>query len=442
MKFSHSVQFNSVPEWSHEYINYSNLKKLIYNLEKLRRQGKAGVRDVESVPLVEQDPDEVYWRALDEELNKIVDFYTGKEKDIFKEVEELLHDSHEFETEEAEDDMNASTMSDKRRRGTGFRNPFGHTGRPRRSSMSASIENIEEDSDEDEEDDAADETSALRRKSMTAGKHSRLLDTSMYSGRENTLVSKDLGSRKRRGSIGTMDFSDSALQVSFHASITLKKGSIGQYTSLSELRSYIQLNKTGFSKALKKYDKTLDRKLKNKYLDERVKVAYPFEQTTMDKLDEYIRRVEECYAKVATHGDIPTAKKELRLHLREHVVWERNTVWREMIGIERKAQAANLGIRHTLLGGSSSKSDGRKQGDELDLDGLKEIVTPVGRYRCPKWLFSSTFFTLIIIIAVFVVLLTIPIMKQPEQQNCLAMLAFVSLLWATEVSDSCNLVEI
>ena len=28
MKFSHSVQFNAVPDWSSHYIAYSNLKKL------------------------------------------------------------------------------------------------------------------------------------------------------------------------------------------------------------------------------------------------------------------------------------------------------------------------------------------------------------------------------------------------------------------------------
>lgn len=28
MKFSHSIQFNAVPDWSSNYINYSNLKKL------------------------------------------------------------------------------------------------------------------------------------------------------------------------------------------------------------------------------------------------------------------------------------------------------------------------------------------------------------------------------------------------------------------------------
>lgn len=28
MKFSHSIQFNAVPDWSNHYISYSNLKKL------------------------------------------------------------------------------------------------------------------------------------------------------------------------------------------------------------------------------------------------------------------------------------------------------------------------------------------------------------------------------------------------------------------------------
>lgn len=31
MKFSHSIQFNAVPDWSSHYIAYSNLKKLLVN---------------------------------------------------------------------------------------------------------------------------------------------------------------------------------------------------------------------------------------------------------------------------------------------------------------------------------------------------------------------------------------------------------------------------
>jgi len=47
-------------------------------------------------------------------------------------------------------------------------------------------------------------------------------------------------------------------------------------------------------------------------------------------------------------------------------------------------------------------------------------------------LLSSTFYILLAIIAIFVVLLVVPIMDKPEEQNCLAMVVFVSLLWATE----------
>jgi SPX domain len=32
MKFSHSIQFNAVPDWSSHYIAYSNLKKMLENL--------------------------------------------------------------------------------------------------------------------------------------------------------------------------------------------------------------------------------------------------------------------------------------------------------------------------------------------------------------------------------------------------------------------------
>lgn len=35
MKFSHSIQFNAVPDWSSHYISYSNLKKLYVPDESL-----------------------------------------------------------------------------------------------------------------------------------------------------------------------------------------------------------------------------------------------------------------------------------------------------------------------------------------------------------------------------------------------------------------------
>lgn len=315
----------------------------------------------------------------------------------------------------------------KTRHASMFKN-FGF-GRPRRAStLSASLEEHDEDADSD---DDADETAALQ--SRPSKDRRKTYDASMNRSIDDLRSSRELPERKRRMSQAYEDYSDHAFSALYQSGITLKKRTISLYVSLCELKSFIQLNKTGFSKAIKKYDKILNKNLRSQYMDESVAPAYPFQSSTMQHLDANIENMEKAYADVVTKGDVPTAKKELRLHLREHVVWERNTVWREMIGIERKAQAANMGLRRTLLGGDNDPSKAQRQGDGPDDFSMKELVTPVGRIRCPEWLFSSTFFTLIGIIVVFTVLLAVPIMKKPEQQNCLAMLVFVSLLWATEV---------
>ena len=382
----------------------------------------------------DSDPDVVFARALDSELDKIASFYQLKEleicgeaDDLFKDEEDYVAETDVFDGDQYEEGKDKHT---RMRSNSLFRSSFGFSGRPRRAStVSASISNVEEERDSSDED--ADETVGLR----SNVKRSKTID----GGRpgDSMQSSRELPPRRRTGSMATSteDISAQALQALYSSGITLKKRTISHYVSLCELKSFIQLNKTGFSKALKKYNKILDRNLKSKYIEERVKPAHPFQQSTMDRLDDYIQRIEQVYADVVTKGDVEMAKKELRLHLREHVVWERNTVWREMIGIERKAQAANLGIRQTLLGGTNAVGQGQKQGDELNLEAMKEVSTPVGRYTCPRWLFSWTFFTLIGIIAVFAVSLSVPIMESPQQQNCLAMLIFVSLLWATEVGS-------
>ena len=295
--------------------------------------------------------------------------------------------------------------------------------------MSASLHERDEDGDSD---DDADETSNLRPHSPVSER--RKTYDANASSIDDLRSSRELPARARRASQAYEDYSDGMMSsVLYDSGITLKKRTISLYVSLCELKSFIQLNKTGFSKALKKYDKTLDRKLRARYMDGTVNSAYTFRPETVRKVEEKIALVEQAYADVVTKGDVAAAKKELRLHLREHVVWERNTVWREMIGIERKTQAANMGIRRTLLGNDNDPSKARLQGDDPEEMATKELETPIGRVRCPTWLFSSTMFTLVGILIVFVVLLAAPIMKKPEQQNCLAMLVFVSLLWATEV---------
>ena len=418
----------------------------IYNLEKALNKHATLHPDPESSPLLDsqEDPDSIFRRALDSELEKICSFYELKELEIYSEVDEVLKDEQDY-IEDADglgndgnDGGKGSRRYNRPRQGS-ILQAFGWSGVQRRASTLS--QPSREDDEEDDSDEDADESAALRRKASkdrwkandVNNQHDSITED-MLGSREWMRSSRELPSRSRRMSRTYDEASDQAL---FDTGVTLKKRTISHYVSLCELKSFIQLNRTGFTKALKKYDKILDRTLKNKYVEESVKPAYPFQSSTQEHINDRIHKIEQCYADVVTKGDIPMAKRELRLHLREHVVWERNTVWREMIGIERKAQAANLGIRQTLLGGDNADpSQAQRQGDELEIAATKEVVTPVGKYYCPAWLFSSTFFVLVAIIVIFAVLLAVPIMEKVEQQNCLAMLVFVSLLWATEASRS------
>jgi hypothetical protein len=406
----------------------------IYTLENRHNQHIAHV-DAESSPLLNgaaEDPDKVFTNALDKELETVVSFYQLKESEIYAELEHLLKDEENYEEEqEVFEHEQENTAAGKRTRSASIFKHIGFT-RPRRTStLSPGSDLQEEDEDEgDSDDDDAQETSRLRRRSLDGRR--QLQRRLTHDDDDVRAGSSDFFSSRRRASAAFDDYNDMSFSALYDEGISLKKRTVSLYVSLCELRSYIQLNKTGFQKVLKKYDKIMDRNLKSSYLNNHVYSAYPFGQSTMDKLSNNLLRVEILYSRICTKGDVAEAKRELRLHLREHVVWERNTVWREMIGIERKAQAANLGISQTLLGRDSDGRKTRLQGDEAD-GALKELDTPIGKYWCPRWLVSKPFWILVFIIAIFAVLLSVPIMEKPEQQNCLAMVIFVSLLWATEV---------
>jgi phosphate transporter len=411
MKFSHSIQFNAVPDWSSHYIAYSNLKKLLFQLEKRVNQRPLS-RDAESSPLLEaasteDDLDKTFTVALDRELEKICSFYQLKELEIYGELDHALKDEqHQHdELEQLEDAVNTSPTA-ARPASPRLQRTQSLLGRGKRGRANT----ISDDSDEESE------TAPLRT--------SRTIDVARPEDHRS-----DYRSSMRRSSFFE-DYHDMAFSVLYDTGITLKKSFISIYVSLCELRSFIQLNRTGFRKVLKKYDKVLDRRLKYSYVRDHVATAYPFEQTTMDRLTSNIGIIEQAYARFATQGNVDEAKRELRLHLREHVVWERNTVWREMIGIERKGQAANLGLRQTILGdaGGDERNVGL-QGDDVT---RKEPAVRIGSFRVPSWLISPTFYTLLVILAIFLALLSIPILTEPEQQNCLAMVVFVSLMWATE----------
>ncbi|RPA86965.1 SPX-domain-containing protein [Ascobolus immersus RN42] len=418
MKFSHSIQFNAVPDWSSEYISYSNLKKLIYQLEKqVVNQGTVDSDDTEASALIRAEPVQpipTFRRALDHELKKIVTFYASKEKELRKELAILEIDAQDY--------IHLRTNHGSNARPIDGQPDDSITGNSRPSA-------IDEHGENGSDYDGASDTEA-------EGEQSRRLITKPVTTRSDSTGSafnRDRLRMSRRNSQSEQDFYHDVYKALVDGRSNLNKRTIQLFVSLRELKSYSQLNKTGFTKALKKFDKTLETNLRPAYLEEKVNKAHPFRKETMDHLDEAIAKVEGLYADIITGNNLDQAKRELRLHLREHVVWERNTVWRDMIGIERKAQAAKMGLGRNVLGAEPEDDKIRLLGDEVDTSLMRYVNTPVGRVRCPKWLFSSDFFMLLGVIAIFTVCLSVKLFDTPEQQNCFAILVFVSLLWATEI---------
>lgn len=196
--------------------------------------------DAESRPLIrDDDPEAVFSRALDVELEKITSFYTLKEKELFDEVELLLRDAEDFEESGVIEDPRPPAHAAER----------AQSERPRsaryRSHSTRSQQSTEDGMEEDDSDDEGDEETGLTAKK----RRRRTMPNSMMASTDMT-ASTDFTRSMRRYSSNYDDYAEQA--VLFSSGIMLKKRMINLYVQLCELKSYIQLNRTGFSKVLKK----------------------------------------------------------------------------------------------------------------------------------------------------------------------------------------------
>lgn len=402
MKFNRSLQLNAVPEWATKYLDYSALKRTIYQLEKSSVARLQGSDNEEAALMADanQDPVQVFEKKLNSELNKIDTFYTGIEAQIYKQLNQVIDDYEDYlqrlslGSGKPEDDEDLAP-SDPYLFRENFRNS---EYRQQRS-----------DSEEDEDDDFA----VRKTRSQSPPRPFRESSQGPSTRRSR--------SRSRARSVAegaSLPVKRYTLLDDIH--ITLKKRSINVYVSLCELRSYSQMNKTGFSKALKKFDKTLNCHLRERYMENTISKSYVYSQNTEAILDDKINEATILYSKLSTDGDFQLARTELRLHLREHVVWERNTVWRDLIGLERKAHAAAVG---------SNSGDVKLQGETVE---KRPPYVKVLGVNIPSILLSSGSITFIVIVLIFLAILSIDILDSPEQNKCLAVVIAASLLWATE----------
>ncbi|KNC96220.1 divalent anion:Na+ symporter (DASS) family transporter [Spizellomyces punctatus DAOM BR117] len=188
------------------------------------------------------------------------------------------------------------------------------------------------------------------------------------------------------------------------------------FIALCELKDYVELNYTGFSKILKKYDKVTANKLRRQYMATKVDMALPFRPQTKDGLNHMIDRVVGIYARIHTDGKLGLALTELKGYLRERIIWERNTIWKDMIEQERRRET--IGLRPKAAVAKEEQIKKR----EITICDRKLVIPPI----------STQLLKIFICLAVFIFFLLYPSFETLEQRYCFAILIFASMLWASE----------
>jgi phosphate transporter len=257
---------------------------------------------------------------------------------------------------------------------------------------------IVSEKDEQEERDRLENIAPARRESR-ASRHSRRFSQSFESRRFSRQ------SLESRMSLQSTRLDDGYLEQM----ADLRSRLILLYISLSELESYVDLNRTAFEKILKKYDKVLEGNLRTQYLNKMVLDSRPFMVQTMDVLKNQIARVEKIYADSFCNGSTALAVRQMKSHLRDQITFERNTVWKDMVGQERKTHDTKLIVPKVE----------------------KSFKVPFINYRISSGLLRQIICFAISII-VFIILLTVNCFDNKQENYCFALLIFSALMWATE----------
>lgn len=430
------------------HCRYSNLKKIIYQVEKDLVAARApSITDTESgsglpnertgllptskITQAKARANSLFLPALDKELERIVTFYFKKERELYAEVEALASDV-EF-VEHFDPTIPARLAGSGPSSAKSLSGGSVRRGRTRQNSR-ASRRSISGRSGIWRYDDAAalanTEPSPDAAQNTESEPDPSTSSHGIHPGSSSEITAAELPTPVQADQeVEEDDDNDDDDNKSLwfepemeHERMRYRHNCIEMFVNLSELQAYAKLNSTGFTKILKKYDKISDNNVKKVYISQVVLQAYPFKQETTVKLQEQIGRVTSIYARIFTNSDLEVAKRSLRMHLKEHMVWERNTIWRDMIGIERKSQA--VGVRPS----SSLKKE------------PIIIRTPCGSIQLPEFL-TRDVLVMTFCCIVFAVLLTVETFEDPSLQNCFAILIFASLLWATEVRNRMECVK-
>lgn len=354
------------------------MKKLVFQLEKEHFDEINGHVDPEKS--IEQTGEARFLTALDHQLEKVVAFYTQKESELYEMLDQL-----EDEIDNSGEVTGQHDDSYYHRKNS--LSPLEHI------DSTCRLPNTKEEifDDDNYPEDKLEKIAPQRRGS----KVSRLSHS----------LSRRL-SRQSFESRMSMDRDDNMLVeqlADFRSQLILL------YISLSELESYIELNRTAFEKILKKYDKVLEANLRSRYLNKLVNESRPFMNETITVLKGQLIRIETIFANTFCGGSRNIALRQMKSHLRDQVTFERNTVWKDLVSQERRVNDTKL----------------------IEAKVVKSYKVPFTNFRVSSGILRQII-CFLIAIAAFIVLLCVDCFGNRQENYCFALLIFSAIMWATE----------
>lgn len=215
----------------------------------------------------------------------------------------------------------------------------------------------------------------------------------------------------------------------------LKQSITNLYIDLCQLKSFIELNRLGFNKITKKCDKVLHLNIRDEMIqtEEFFKDTYIFQKDTTLKLSKKITQLVEFYAIITgQQTNIENCKKELKSLLHDHIVWERSNTWKDMLGL----LSHNDEIATDLEGTDPNASLLAKIKLEYYSWVLPRPINlkyvTIKKLSVPKLFFTWKSFKIAFIITVTGVLLGIKTFNDPVEGRCMALVECVAFLWASE----------
>lgn len=466
MRFSHFLKYNAVPEWQSHYMDYSDLKNLIYTLQtdELKLTGEIGEFGENGGDSKSSSPRHMAKKLFKNKLfNKGGNVErTGNGSKNDDGIQEETFELEELPSPKLGPSLHMKNSSLKKVKEKFFES--------RRSSLSSDAKTLLSPQDTF--------VGSLEEEKLKVDDFYKRMESKFYEKFDNLVkdlekigvceVAEEPYGSENHGNSSVLDeersqepsfrtqgdfyseeeFEDeedgydvhdntallnySQFNVKSQKTSLLKQSTVNLYIDLCQLKSFIELNRIGFSKITKKFDKVMHQTTRRDLIqsEEFYKDTYIFQNTTLKVLNGKISKAIEFYAILKGQpANVEVCKHEMKSFLHDHIVWERSNTWKDMLGLLSQEK----GLQNETTGSDISRSKLNLEYYHYHLPRpLNFKFFRISKFMIPKLFFTWKAFKIAFIIAVTGVLLGVKTFNDEAQHRCMALVECVAFLWASE----------